>query len=142
VSDPNRMAIEAIREQCVRSLQRGLEAIGWQILSLEIDATTNRARIELRCGDRLVTFDAREGSATTTREIIERETVAIGRRGDRFRAERLKASLLGRDRHAGMRSGLRQLAAYIEQNAPKPALTGSVRELMRPMLSVAEVGHG
>lgn len=119
----------------VAILQRGLESIGWQILALDINATDGHARIELRCGDRLITFDARDGKATTTRERAEVETVSVGRRGDRFRAERLRVRLLGRDRHHGMRSGLRWLASYLEQNAPVKTLSGSVREMLRPLLS-------
>lgn len=118
-----------------KQLEAGLARLGWSISSIEVDAIAETAHIELRRGGRLVTFDVRNGSATTTRETVEAESVAVGRRGDRFRADRLRMRLLGRDRHDGLRSGLRALCAYIEHNSQAKTLPGEVRDLFRPLLS-------
>lgn len=100
----------------MRLLQIGLERAGWQVLAVEIDISRETARIELRRGDLQVTFDARNGRASTTRERVRRETVLVGRRGDRFRAERIAMEFVGRTRHEDARSGLHWLAQYVADN--------------------------
>lgn len=100
-----------------RALVHALEQLGWQLTSAEIDLTRGHARIELRRADLLVTLDAGARGATVTREHIARTSVAVGRRGDRARVERLSTSLVGRTRHEGARSALRWLSNYIEDNS-------------------------
>lgn len=114
----------------MRRLQRGLERIGWQVVSAELDLVRETARIELRHGDLLVTFDARNGRASTTRERVYVETELVGRRGDRFRAEVLRTRFLGRTRHLGARSGLRWLAQYVADNNEHQLCAPAVRALL------------
>lgn len=82
------------------------------------------ARIELRAGALLVTFDARNGRATVTREAIVRDVALVGRRGDRFRAETIRAEFIGRSKHQSIREGLRALSDYVSDNAPAAAMIG------------------
>jgi hypothetical protein len=133
------------REQALlnasHALRSGLANMGWQVLAAEIDTAAMTARIEIRRSSLSVTFDARNGKATTTREMMASETAAVGRRGDRFLAERVRMRLLGRTSHEGLRSGLRWLSAYIEQNASRPAIHGEARELFRPLLASPTAAH-
>lgn len=118
-----------------RAIQAGLATIGWDLRSAEIDVGAGTARIELRRAALMVTFDARNGSASTTRENAEVETEAIGRRGDRFLAERIHMRFLGRDRHTGLRSGLRSLANYVADNAVGGGDRIETRNIFRVLLS-------
>lgn len=130
-------ALLAPRERAltpIRCLQLGLERIGWTIENAEIDLVNETARIELRRGDLHVTFDARNGRASSTRERVYTETQLVGRRGDRFRAEVLRTRFVGRTRHEGARSGLRWLCGYIADNAVRPILDKDVQALVRLVL--------
>ena len=50
--------------------------------------------------------------------MLRRETVAVGRRGDRFRADRISMEFLGRTRvMGGARAALRTFADAIGDNA-------------------------
>lgn len=101
-----------------RTLVHTLERLGWSIASAEVDLVTNTARIELRRVDGLlVTLDARNGNVSITRERVRVEVEVTGRRGDRCRSEVLRTEFLGRTRHEGIRSALRSLANYVEDNA-------------------------
>lgn len=126
----------------VRIVAAGLSRLGWEVRSVEIDMIAETARIELKNQSLLVTFDARNGKATTTRETIGVRRALAGRRGDRFIAERLHVSLIGRHRHEGVRSGLRWLAGYVEQNSERPARPGEVRELFRGLLLLPRAAEG
>lgn len=119
-----------------------LERLGWNVTSVDIDLVRGTARIELRRGDRLVTFDARNGRATTTRERIRRTLATVGRRGDVTVVERLQLEFVGRERHEGIRSGLRWLANYVGDNATRPALRGEARAAFRLILNANVVGGG
>lgn len=56
-------------------------------------------------------------------------------RGDAYRAERMHVEFLGRSRHEGVRSAMRSLANYVEDNASTPkALPGAARAAFRAML--------
>jgi hypothetical protein len=118
-----------------RSLVVGLERIGWQLLAVDIDLDAETARIEMRRGALCVTFDAQHGRASITRDLIERETVRVGRRGDSFRAERIKTCFLGRERGLGLRSGLRALSHYVADNAAVAITHEQARNLFRPLLA-------
>lgn len=110
-----------------------LQSMGWTIMSVEVDLTAETARIEVKGHDgRLLTLDARNGKATLIREQTEIATVVFGRRGDRCPVERLRVRFLGR--HivgAGVRSGLRGLAVYLDDNSTGPRLA---RDAMRLLL--------
>lgn len=118
-----------------RTLVRGLEAIGWQLLAVEIDADQETARIELKSGNRLVTFDARNGHATLTRELLTLELAKMGRRGDIFVSERIRPTFIGRSHFYGLRSGLRALSHYVADNSPRPLTYEQARNLFRPLLA-------
>lgn len=107
-----------------------LARIGWEIASVEVDLCAETARVELRAGDRLVTFDARNGRATITREAIRHETAVTGRRGDRYMAERIKVEFIGRSRYQNARDGLRALSFYVADNSPAPMLWQSTGNLL------------
>ncbi len=117
------------------NLAASLGRIGWTLASVEIDVPAEKARIELRRGDLCVTFDARGGKASITRETLAHETVKVGRRGDSFRAERVRFEFLGRTSGLGLRSGLRALSHYVADNAPLPIAHEQARNLFRPLLS-------
>lgn len=128
------VAIEGVCAQ--RALVRALESAGWRLRAVEIDTHRATARVELvRADGLLVTLDARDGRASITREMTDREVVAVGRRGDRSRAERLHMRFVGRSRHEGVRSALRSLCNYVEDNAPVGKLPrSSVRALFAPLM--------
>lgn len=117
-----------------RRLEIGLQRLGWRIVSAELDLARETARIELRRDDLVVTFDARNGRASVTRERLRVVTVAVGRRGDRFLAEQIRMEFVGRTKLLGARSGLRWLAHYIADNAAVPAVRGEVKDLFRGVM--------
>lgn len=116
------------------ALVRTLERAGWQLLAVDIDMTRETARIELRRGELFVTFDARNGKASTTRERQEIRTYKAGRKGDIYRAERVHMHFIGRARHEGARSGLRWLTNYIADNSATPLTAGEVRLMLAPLM--------
>lgn len=118
---------------------RALSLLGWDLAFADIDAARGHARMQLRRGDVLVTFHAdRTGDrvrASTTRERIERTEVIVGRRGDRARVERLTTRFVGRERHEGVRAGMRWLAAYLADNSNGALLPAGARAVLAPLLS-------
>lgn len=117
-----------------------LERAGWELLALEINMTTGRARIELVGAHRYVTFDADPlGRASLTVENRLKETVAVGRRGDRTRVERTKMKFVHRERFDGTRSGLRGLCHFLADNAPHEGFLtrGDTRNAIRALLDGA-----
>lgn len=115
-----------------RRLAVTLERAGWTILNLEMNLSAGVAKIDLRgFNNRLVTFYADgHNRASLTVDIAGCETVAVGRRGDRARVERLTTALLSRQRFEGARSGLRGLCNYLADNAPISGrlTTGDIRK--------------
>lgn len=120
-----------------RVLVVALERLGWSLLSAELSLVADTARIELRRNDGLtVTLDVRNGRGSLTREMVERETVCVGRRGDRCRVERIKTRFLGRSHcGAGPRSALRMLADYVGDNSTGNRL--EAREAFRLLLGAS-----
>jgi hypothetical protein len=120
------------------ALSAGLESAGWRILALELDLASGTARVEVRRADGLnVTFDARNGRASLTREMIETDTVKVGRRGDVARVERVRPRFVGRASGMGARQGLRALCDYLADNAVHALPAGDVRNLFRPLMDGA-----
>ena len=119
-----------------RTLVHTLERLGWSLTSAEVDLVTNAARIELRRVDGLlVTLDARYGTVSITRERVRVEVKRMGRIGDRYRAGALRTDFLGRTRHEGIRSGLRALANYVEDNATTAAPRFTARPAFAALLA-------
>ena len=116
------------------ALVRTLERAGWQLLAVDIDMTRETARIELRRGETFVTFDARNGKATTTRERQEIRQERFGRRGDVCMVYRVHMNFIGRARHEGARSGLRWLTNYIADNSATPLHASEVRLMLAPLM--------
>lgn len=108
-----------------------LERAGWTVASLEIDLAAGYAKVDLRgFNNRLVTFFADgHDRASLTVDLVGRETVSVGRRGDRARVERVTSTMLGRQRFYGVRVGIRGLCNYLADNAPIPGrlTSGDVR---------------
>ena len=125
------LAVGSAGDQLVRSL----EAIGWQLLSVEIDLTVEAARIELRSGDRYVMFDARNGRASITREVMETRQHRVGRKGDITVVSRVHPVFIGRQSGLGLRSGLRALSHYVGDNAPIAIPHDQARDIFRPLLA-------
>lgn len=95
-----------------------LERIGWRLVHLDLDLSQETGCMAIRRESLEVTLAADNlGRGSITRELVERVTHVIGRRGDRFRAERFRTTFLGRTRVAGLRSGLRVLCNYIADNS-------------------------
>lgn len=105
-----------------QSLLVTLERAGWTVASLEVDLVAGYAKVDLRgFNSRLVTFFAdRHDRASLTVDLIGCETVAVGRRGDRARVERVASTMLSRQHFRGIRVGIRGLCAYLADNAPVP----------------------
>lgn len=90
------------------------------MLAVEIDIEAGRARVEVRRrhDGYTLTLDVRNGVGSITREMMQFDVVAVGRRGDRFMAERCSMRFLGRTRLVGgARSALRSFAGMIGDNA-------------------------
>lgn len=118
------------------ALERTLERAGWQIGAVDVDLVRRTARIELRSGNRLVTFDARNGRAVTTRELVDIQTEKRGRRGDIYRSECIHMRLMGREKHGDAASGLAWLADYIAENSSTALPAGEVRAMLAPVLAL------
>ena len=115
-------------------LERVLDRAGWRLLNVEIDLSSETARVEVRKGDLHVTFDARNGRATLTREIVTlcRVDQLVG--SGRWRPERLHTRFIGRQSYEGVRSGLRAMSNYLADNAKVPTLRADVRDAMRLLM--------
>ncbi len=113
-----------------------LAQLGWELESLDIDLPGHALRIIVRRDDGLLlTFDARNGRASMTRERTERDAQLVGRRGDRFRAETIKMAFLGRTRHDSIKAGLASFASYLMDNAATPAIHGKASAaVLEPLL--------
>lgn len=109
-------------EATQRTLVYALERLGWCLTNAEINNHLGTARVELRRGDLLVTLDARNHRATITRERVHTTTEVLGRRGDRYRADRLHTEFLGRTRYDSTQQALQALALYVEDNAAAHSL--------------------
>lgn len=116
-------------------LVRSLESAGWNLLAVEIDVGAETARIELRRGALSVIFDARNGRASITRELITAEPVRIGRKGDVTVVTRFKPVFIGRQSGLGLRSGLKSLAHYVADNAALQLSHEAARNIFRPLLN-------
>lgn len=116
-------------------LASALSAHGWEVMAVEINAVTERAYVQVRRHDGLhVTLAAEASRGHLVRERHSHTQVTVGRRGDRFIADRVTVELVGRDRVGGWRSGLRALSSYIADNTPAlPA--AEVRRLFAPMMA-------
>lgn len=99
----------------LRVFESSLEHMGWLVRAVEVDLVNDTARVELkRISDhRLVTFDARNGRSTITREVLVTELVTYRGLPQYKSAYRL----MGRTTHEGMRWGMRMLATYIADNS-------------------------
>jgi hypothetical protein len=128
-------AAPAVPPVLVVALERTLERAGWQILAVDIDMSSETARIELRRGELFVTFDARNGKASTTRERQEIRTYKAGRKGDIYRAERVHMHFIGRARHDNARDGLSWLAGYLADNSAGALTVGEAQAMLAPMVA-------
>lgn len=114
----------------INTLQVSLERLGWSIIAAEFDLSREAARIEIKRFDGLlITFDARNGRASITREIIERRTRFIKQVKGGYMAERIEPRFIGRDTRSGARSGLRWLCNYIADNCDGKATAVDVRRM-------------
>lgn len=113
-----------------------LERLGWRLAAAEVNLVANTARVELQRADGLVvTLDARNGRASITRERVRTVTEHCGRRGDRYRAETLHTEFIGRTRHPdGIRSAMRSLCNYVEDNALAAAPRFTARRAFAALL--------
>lgn len=124
------METDALCGSAVHALQIGLERVGWTIIAAEIDLSRGTARIEVKRSDgRYITFDARNGRSTITREHMGRHNVLIRQVRGGHISERIEMTFLGRSSHEGARSGLRALCSYIADNAISPISAIDVRRL-------------
>jgi hypothetical protein len=118
-SSPNHAALDRIEANATAAIER----MGYRLLAVEIDVDAGQARMEVRRHDGYtLTLDVRHGAGTITREMLRRETVAVGRRGDRFRADRLSMQLLGRTRVSG--GAPAALRAFVDTICDNAAMTG------------------
>ena len=100
------------------------------IVAVDIDIPAGSARVELRCGDRRVTLDARGGRCSTTREIVGFVDSPRRYQG------RWQVLLLGRTRHEGIRSGLLWLSTYVAENGSDALHVADVRRALGPLMDV------
>jgi hypothetical protein len=127
-----RSSLACIEARAATALNR----MGYRLLAVEIDLDAGRARVEVRRHDGYtLTLDVRNGAGSITREMLLRETVAVGRRGDRFLADRLSMKFLGRTRViGGARAALRTFADTIGDNATTASRL-SARDAFRLLLT-------
>lgn len=123
------------------TMVRSLDSAGWQLLSVDIDLCSETARIELRQEDLYVTFDARGGKASITREVMEKERIRVGRKGDISVTTRIAPRFIGRHSGLGLRSGLRFLSHYVADNAAIALSHKEARDIFRPLLSGAALAR-
>lgn len=116
-------------------LERTMESLGWQLLSVEIDVTAETARIKLSRGNLRVMLDARNGRASITREMMTCTQHRTGRKGDVTVVSRITPVFIGRQACGGVRSGLRTLAHYIADNSQLALSHAKARDLFRPLLA-------
>ena len=116
----------------IRALQLTLDRGGWTILAVEIDLIRSTARVEVKRDDGLhVTLDARNGSATLTRELVSLRRAEGPVGSGRWRPERLHTEFIGRQRFEGPRAALRGLCNYLADNASgEPMLRSDVKAAM------------
>lgn len=110
-------------------LQKALSALGWDLLSVEIDEGRGSARIDVKRNGRTVMLLVDHlGRASVERFRDRRVWVALGRRGDRFNSECLVSDFLGRERFASPREALRGFVGYLAHNGREgaEALEGAV----------------
>lgn len=123
----------AIAAAC--DLERKLESLGWQLLSVEVDVIAETARIELAQGALRVMLDARNGRASITREMMICTQHRIGRKGDFMVVRDIAWVFIGRQACGGFRSGLRTLAHYIADNSQLALSHAEARDFFRPLLA-------
>lgn len=116
------------------SIERSLEAIGWQLLNVEIDTQRETARIELKRGDLHVLFDARNGRASLTREMRDTRQQRIGRKGDITVVDRIEPRFLGRTRCENLREGLQALSHYVADNAAAAIGHDQAQDIFRSLV--------
>lgn len=114
-----------------------LEQAGWETHEITIDTNTRRVRMIFESfKGRQVMFDSDAlGRSSTTREQREMNTVATGRRGDRFLAERLSYRFLGREKHVDPLTGLRWLAEYLGANGTRELPSGVLAKALTERVS-------
>jgi hypothetical protein len=123
-----------------------LAGMGYRLLAVEIDVDAKRARVEVRRHDGYtLTLDVRRGAGTITREMLRHETVTVGRRGDRFLADRLSMKFLGRTRVSGEAwAALHAFADAIGDNATANTLNArdAIGRLLAPTLELTAWSRG
>lgn len=118
--DPSIGAPSSALARLEANIAAALDRMGYRLLAVEIDVDAAQARMEVRRHDGYtLTLDVRRGVGTITREMLRRETVAVGRRGDRSCVDRLSMQFLGRTRvRDGAQAALHSFADMISANAP------------------------
>ena len=126
----------------VRALAAGLQSIGWEVRTLDVDHVAGRFVLEVHRFDGRWLYLTGDDIGRVNLERWHRDPVvrrAFGApNGAQFDSH--EDRFLGRTRPEGVRSGLRSLASYVADNpAPGfPALpAGSVRALLAPLLDGA-----
>lgn len=111
----------------MRRLNAALGHMGYRLLDVEINADAGRVEVRRHDGYTL-TLDVRHSVSTITREMLQHDVVAVGRRGERFLAERLSMRFLGRTRVVGeTRTALHAFAETISENAATaPCMNGTL----------------
>lgn len=126
----------------VAALQHVLLRAGWDLKAIEIDLVAGHARIEVAgLNGRYLIFDAdRHDRASLTVESHGFDQVKVGRRGDVSIVSRWKCELLWRHKYPGVRSGLRLLCNYLEDNAPVSGVLSryDVRRLVVSIVTLPE----
>lgn len=122
--------------RAMRAAESAIERIGYRLLAADLDLESGRARVEVRRHDGYtLTLDVRNGAGTITREMARVDVVAVGRHGDRFRADRMRVEFLGRSHIAGgARTALRAFADMIGDNSKADRLSArnAIRALLNP----------
>ncbi|MFM0022148.1 hypothetical protein [Paraburkholderia azotifigens] len=114
------------------SLQKCMARAGWEIVHIDLDLTGERPRAEIkleRCDGRWILARVdRLGRASF--ETFHRErNLAMGRNmtGRRPLSPQVDDIFLGRHRCLGARHMLREMTAYVADNATSPVLLSEVR---------------
>lgn len=100
-----------------RSFSAALSRAGWELKALDIDFSCGKARATIQSADLLVTLDMDRGRFAVSREIVEWSQKPIGRRGDRFIAERVSTRFMGRDKFTSAKDAVQFFCEYAQQNS-------------------------
>lgn len=138
----------SVMPQALARCQRVMAFAGWEIEYVDMDLTGQRptAEIKLRRDDGLWLWARVDALGRCTTETYQRERslgMAANQRGRRPLVPLVEDVFLGRRRHEGPRSMLRNMTNYLAYNALRPVALADLRAAWAGVMSapVRLLGH-